>query len=292
MSDQPTDQANRDNTAYEISLPCETDGTAPALIFSTVLFAAPLSAAQTAQGQPVPIPRQPEFRAACALWTRLQKEPGGIQRRQDGVRSVELHGIVPSSSEHMTACQTGFVAVREDQGPNWDPPLESAMAHPAPARNLSGATLSRKSTSRPVEPAHAPQSFNDSPVLGLANPTSTKSEPMDIDPPTLDLRALSLNRTPGPSKASSHLLLRWTTTYGPPSPPPPAAVVNSEDDDMEDLYGPPLGLPPMHHRPHLHAKRDRRRGHFMWPLEVFCIPIWGKWHRGMMGVRVLHIWPR
>jgi hypothetical protein len=106
-------------------------------------------------------------------------------------------------------------------------------------------TSSRKSTSRPVDPAHAhapSKSFNDSRVLGLANRTSTKSEPMDIDPPTLDLRALSLNRAPGSSKASSHLLLRRTTTSRPPSLPPPASVVISEEDDMEDLYGPPLGL--------------------------------------------------
>jgi hypothetical protein len=66
---------------------------------------------------------------------------------------------------------------------------------------------------------------------------------MDIDPPTLDLRALSLNRTPGHSKAPSRLLLQRVTAAGPPSLPQPASVVHPEDDEMEDLYGPPLGLP-------------------------------------------------
>ena len=63
------------------------------------------------------------------------------------------------------------------------------------------------------------------------------------DPPTLDLRALSLNRAQGPSKAPSRLLLHHVTTSRPLSPPPPVPPVKSEDDEMEDLYGPPLGLP-------------------------------------------------
>jgi hypothetical protein len=60
---------------------------------------------------------------------------------------------------------------------------------------------------------------------------------MDISPPTLDLRALSLNRAPGATKAP-RLLLYSTTTSRPPSPPPPIPplAVKSEEDEMEDLY--------------------------------------------------------
>ena len=67
--------------------------------------------------------------------------------------------------------------------------------------------------------------------------------PGGIDPPMLDLRALSLNRAPGPSKAPSRLLLHRTAASKPPSPPP---LVLPEDDEMDDLYGPPLGLPSLH----------------------------------------------
>jgi hypothetical protein len=73
---------------------------------------------------------------------------------------------------------------------------------------------------------------------------STKSISMEINPPTLDLRALSLNRAPGVSKAPSRLLF-YRTTSRPPSPPP-IPPVKSEDDEMEEVYGPPLGLPSPH----------------------------------------------
>jgi hypothetical protein len=69
---------------------------------------------------------------------------------------------------------------------------------------------------------------------------------MDINPPTLDLRALSLNRAPGATRAPSRLFLYHTTTSIPPSSPQPIRLVKSEDDEMEDLYGPPLGLPTLH----------------------------------------------
>jgi hypothetical protein len=109
-------------------------------------------------------------------------------------------------------------------------------------------TFSRKSTSRPVEPTHThvpSRSSNNPATLGIANPTLTKSEFMDIDPPTLDLRALSLNRVPGPNKVPSQLLFRQVTAPKtlPPPQPQPTSAVNLEDDEMEDLYGPPLGLP-------------------------------------------------
>ncbi|KAI0247307.1 hypothetical protein BJV78DRAFT_1285673 [Lactifluus subvellereus] len=97
-------------------------------------------------------------------------------------------------------------------------------------------TLSRKSISRPVEPApaHVPsQSFNDSPVLGLASPTSTKSGPMDIDPPMLDLRvrALSLNRTPGKRKWAD----KDSIVYGDAAQPDSIKRRAVEDDEYAAL---------------------------------------------------------
>ena len=63
---------------------------------------------------------------------------------------------------------------------------------------------------------------------------------MDIDPPTLDLRALSLNRATGASKLPSRLILHRPTESRPPppSPPPPLPPVKYEDDEIEDLYAP------------------------------------------------------
>ena len=59
---------------------------------------------------------------------------------------------------------------------------------------------------------------------------------IDID---LDLRALTL--APSGFKAASR-------PHSPaPSPPPVAAA--AEDDEIEDLYGPPLGLPSIHAPP-------------------------------------------
>jgi hypothetical protein len=78
--------------------------------------------------------------------------------------------------------------------------------------------------------------------VGGAGNASTKSTSMDTDPPTLDLRALSLNRATRASKAPSRLSLHRTTESRPPSasppPPPPLPPVKSEDSEMEDLYGP------------------------------------------------------
>lgn len=75
--------------------------------------------------------------------------------------------------------------------------------------------------------------------VGGASNASTKSTYMDV-PPTLDLRALSLNRATRASKAPSRLLLYHTTESRPPSPPPPPPVppVKYEDSEMEDLYAP------------------------------------------------------
>ncbi len=74
-------------------------------------------------------------------------------------------------------------------------------------------------TSQPVEPPHAqaPSSLpKPSPLGGAKHAMYTGT-----DPPTLDLRAFSLNRAQGPSKAPSRLLLHRVTTSRPLSPPPP-----------------------------------------------------------------------
>lgn len=79
----------------------------------------------------------------------------------------------------------------------------------------------------------------------------------------LDLRALSLNRAPGVSKAPSRLLFYRTTTSRPPSPPPIPSV-KSEDDEMQDLYGPPLGPSPHASR---HEPRRQRSLSLQLPAE-------------------------
>jgi hypothetical protein len=95
-----------------------------------------------------------------------------------------------------------------------------------------------------------------SPVVAGPSHGSTKPRPMDVDPPTLDLRALSLNRASGPSKAPRLLFHRVTTSGGPSPPPPPSPAVppvKSEDDYMEDLYAPSIG----HTTPYAPSQRER-----------------------------------
>lgn len=100
--------------------------------------------------------------------------------------------------------------------------------------------------------------------LGGASYGSTKSMSMEINPPTLDLRALSLNRAPAVSKTSSRLLLYRTTTPRPPSPPPIPSV-KSEDEETEYLYGPPRGLPSP--RASRHDPRRQRSPSLQLPAE-------------------------
>ena len=119
-------------------------------------------------------------------------------------------------------------------------------------------TLGQTPTSQPVEHTHARVSspLPKHSVVGGASHASTKSRSTGVDPPTLDLRALSLNRAPGPSKAPSRLLLHRETTSRSSTPPiiPP---VKPEDDEMEDLYGPPLGLPSPYAPPPVQRGRPR-----------------------------------
>jgi len=102
--------------------------------------------------------------------------------------------------------------------------------------------LERELSGQLAESTHvqAPSRFSKHPTFtGGAGHASTK--PMsDINPPTLDLRALSLNRATGASKAPPRLLLYRTTTSSPPSPSPPPHIppIKSEADEMEDLYRP------------------------------------------------------
>jgi len=117
--------------------------------------------------------------------------------------------------------------------------------HPSIDDDYVPKVLGHTTTSQPVEPTHARVTsplLKHSFVVGGASHASTKSRSTGVDPPTLDLRALSLNRAPGPSKAPSRLLLHRETTSRT-STPPAVPPVKPEDDEMEDLYGPPLGLP-------------------------------------------------
>jgi hypothetical protein len=128
-------------------------------------------------------------------------------------------------------------------------------------RDYVPQAIERVSTSQLVEPTHAQgpsQLRKSSPVVAGPGHASANWRPMDVDPPTLDLRALSLNRAPGPSKASRLLIHRVTTSREPspppllPLPPPPAVPpVKLEDDDMEDLYAPSI------RHPSTYAQRER-----------------------------------
>ena len=76
---------------------------------------------------------------------------------------------------------------------------------------------------------------------------------IDPDPPTLDLSALTLTQ-PAPSGSSLHRKTAAPSRppHHSPSPPPTrpaAAAAAAEDDEIEDLYGPPLGLPSIHAPP-------------------------------------------
>jgi hypothetical protein len=71
---------------------------------------------------------------------------------------------------------------------------------------------------------------------GAGNASASTS--MDIDPPTLDLRALSLNRATRVGKAPSRLILHRTAESSRPPSSPPLPPVKSEDREMENLYGP------------------------------------------------------
>ncbi|KAI9443413.1 hypothetical protein H4582DRAFT_2072461 [Lactarius indigo] len=125
--------------------------------------------------------------------------------------------------------------------------------------------LARTPPSQPTGPtyvqAHS-RSFKRTSASGSVGPDLANSEPMDIDtdPPTLDLRALSLSRAPGHSRTptpSSVFSFHHKTTsrrHSPPPPPPsspPRPAAAEDDDEIEDLYGPPLGLPSVHAPPPL-----------------------------------------
>jgi hypothetical protein len=140
----------------------------------------------------------------------------------------------PHLRERSTVCFAGFifVSLREDIDYGFFFLSQTLERKSESSGQLAEAThvqaLSR-SSKRPTS-------------VGGAGNASTKSTSMDIGPPTLDLRALSLNRATRASKAPSRLLLYRTTEYRPPSPPPPPPPalppVKSEDSELDDLYGP------------------------------------------------------
>lgn len=93
------------------------------------------------------------------------------------------------------------------------------------------------------QPTGPSQSSKRTSASGSVGPALAKSEPIDvdIDPPTLDLRALTLTRASNtPSDFSFH---RKTASRPLSPPPPPPTHPAAEDDEIEDLYGPPLGPP-------------------------------------------------
>ena len=100
--------------------------------------------------------------------------------------------------------------------------------------------LARTPLSQPTGPTHLQahsQSSKCTSASGSADAAQASSEPMeiDIDLPTLDFRALTLNQTP-----SSHLKTA-TRTH---SPLPVPSSSSEDDDEIEELDGPPSGRPP------------------------------------------------
>jgi len=84
------------------------------------------------------------------------------------------------------------------------------------------------------------------PLEGTTSHAPKKSTSTSTNQQTLDLRALLLSRASGPGKAPQRLLISrpTTSTASASTPPvPPVTSVVSEDNEMEDLYGPPVGLP-------------------------------------------------
>ncbi|KAN0123611.1 hypothetical protein V8E52_002943 [Russula decolorans] len=180
---------------------------------------------------------------------------GGSQRTsvQPAVQHVGVRGStglippdgVPSQSTRPPALSAGSAPPSfHNQPTSFQPTSFSQYARPPHLRE-SSMTLERKSESsgRLAEATHVQalsQSSKRPTSVGGAGNASTKSTSRDIDPPTLDLRALSLNRATQASKAPSRLFFHRTTESRPPSPPPPTPLppVKSEDSEMEDLYGP------------------------------------------------------
>ncbi|KAH9065223.1 hypothetical protein EDB87DRAFT_1036306 [Lactarius vividus] len=128
-------------------------------------------------------------------------------------------------------------------------------SRPAHLRKIS-LPLARTQLADPTYSRAHPRSFKRTSASGSVGPDLANSEPMNIDtdPPTLDLRALSLTRAPGPSKTptpSSIFSFNNKTASRPHSPPPPSPPrpAPAEDDEIEDLYGLPLRPPSVHAPP-------------------------------------------
>lgn len=156
----------------------------------------------------------------------------------------ERSRTMPLPSTSYTASASGKVAS-----------TSVADSHPVRLRENS-LPIARIPPNQPTGPtyvqAHA-QSSERTSASGNVDPAqATSPEPMEIDTntdlPTLDLRALTLNRAP-----SSHHQTpsRTQSTPQPLPPPPPTRPSAAEDDEIEDLYGPPLGLPSVHAPPSL-----------------------------------------
>ncbi|KAF8272778.1 hypothetical protein EI94DRAFT_1795779 [Lactarius quietus] len=147
----------------------------------------------------------------------------------------ERSRTMPLPSTSYTASPLGNVAS-----------ISVTESRPAPLREKS-PPLTRTPPGQPTGPtdvqAH-PRSPKRASTSGSVDPSLARSEPMeiDLDLPTLDLRALSLNRPPSFHRKTA------SRTHSPP-PPSPTRPAPAEDDEIEDLYGPPLGFPSSHAPP-------------------------------------------
>lgn len=191
--------------------------------------------------------------------------------------------LVRPTVQHPVAVSLDMAAVKPEQSRTMPPPSTSyapspsgntfvPRSHPVHLRNIS-LPLARTPPSQPTGPTYVQthsRSFKRTSASGSVGPASAKSEPMDIDidPPTLDLRALTLTRAAGASKTPLGFLFNRKTASAPHSPPPPLpppplsptrpAAAAAEDNEIEDLYGPPLGLPSIH-APLLSPPRESSR---------------------------------
>ncbi|KAN0129505.1 hypothetical protein V8E53_012687 [Lactarius tabidus] len=160
--------------------------------------------------------------------------------------SPEMAAAQPERSRTMPLPSTSYMA-----SPSGNVASTSvADSHPAARLRENSLPLVRTPPSQPTSPTYvqAPsQSSKRASASGNVDPVqATSPEPMEIDIdsdlPTLDLGALTLNRAP-----SSH----HKTASRTHSPAPPTHPSAAEDDEIEDLYGPPIGLPSVHAPPSL-----------------------------------------
>ncbi|KAI9508404.1 hypothetical protein F5148DRAFT_1284070 [Russula earlei] len=154
------------------------------------------------------------------------------------LRSPETEGLVESRTTPVQpVAHSSGILLLDDLRARIDFDYVSQALSPSPSQPLEHT--------RPDPPS---QSLEHSTPFGSTSHAQTRSTFVDTNPQMLDLRGLSISRTPGPSRPLSRFSNRATTSRAP-SPYPPVPLIISGDDEMEDLYGPPLGLPSPHPPP-------------------------------------------